>query len=187
MDVSAFDEAPATSESALNGLLEKAEELLGLENQISDIEQLLKQLSSRANELKTQVIPDKMAEIGISEFATPAGAKLKVDDFVSGSLPKEPAKRILAIKRLEELGGEAIIRNEINLSFDKSQHNEAMALADDLRSRGFDAEVKSGVHPQTYLAFIRELLASGKEVDPEAMGVFIGRKTKVTLPKKKDK
>ena len=182
-ETSAFDEAPATNNAALNGLLEQAEELISLEAQISDLEQLLKRLGSRATDLKTKTIPDKMAEIGISEFATPAGAKLKVEDFVSGSLPKEPEKRSTAIGLLERWGADGIIRNEITLAFDKSQHNAAMALADDLRKQGFNAEVKSGVHPQTYLAFIRERLASGEEVDAEAMGIFVGRKTKVVMPK----
>lgn len=184
-DNSAFDEAPVTSPDALQGLLEQAEELVELEVQIKDIEQLLKKLSGRANELKTKTIPDKMAEIGLSEFSTPAGNKLKVEDFVSGSLPKEPEKRSAAIKAVESLGGEGIIRNELLLSFDKSQHNEAMALADDLRNKGFDCEVKSGIHPQTYLAFIREALAKGDPVDPEVLGIFQGRKTKVVLAKGK--
>ena len=182
-DLSAFDEAPVTSNAALAGLLTQAEELIRLETQIADIEQLLKTLSSRATELKTKTIPDKMAEIGLSEFATPAGNRLKIEDFVSGSLPKEPEKRTAAIAALEAWNADDVIRNEINLSFDKSQHNEAMALADDLRQRGFNCEVKSGVHPQTYLSVIRERLASGEPVDTEVMGVFVGRKTKVIMAK----
>lgn len=184
-DLSAFDEAPITNDSSLNSLLEQAQELIGVEAQIDDLNDLLKTLSGRANDLKTRIIPDKMAEIGLSEFATPEGHKLKIEDFVSGSLPKEPLKRKTAIEELEAWGAEDVIKNEINLTFEKAQHNEAMSLAEELREKGFDVEVKSGVHPQTYLSVIRERLAGGEEVDTEKMGIFVGRKTKVTMKKEK--
>lgn len=180
-DVSAFDEQQPTGDLSL--LLIMAQELVTLEKQIKDLEQLLKQLSGRANELKIKSLPDKMAEVGLSEFKTPQGDRIKVEDFVSGSLPKDPEKRSKAIATIESMGGESIIRNELLLAFEKSQHNEAMALADDLRQRGFAAEVTSGIHPQTYLAFVREHLRNGDEVDAEALGIFVGRKTKVELKK----
>lgn len=184
-DFSVFDDgAPVASDSAIADLLAKANDLIETERQIAEVEALLKTLSSHANELKTKIIPDKMAEVGLSEFATPDGYKLKIEEFVAGSMPKEPERREQAIKRLEEWGADGVIKNEIHLSFDKSQHNEAMALADDLRQRGFHCEVKSGVHPQTYLAIIRERLASGGEIDLDEMGVFSGRRTKITPPKK---
>lgn len=180
-DVSAFDEQQPTGDLSL--LLIMAQELVTLEKQIKDLEQLLKQLSGRANELKIKSLPDKMAEVGLSEFKTPQGDRIKVEDFVSGSLPKDPEKRSKAIAAIESMGGESIIRNELLLAFEKSQHNEAMALVDDLRQRGFAAEVTSGIHPQTYLAFVREHLRNGDEVDAEALGIFVGRKTKVELKK----
>lgn len=184
-NVEEFDEAPAVNNDALAALLTNAQELIDVEEQISGLENLLKALNSRSNELKTKTIPDKMAEIGLNEFSTPAGHKLKVEDFISGSLPKDVEKRSAAIKKIEEWGGDGIISNDINISFMKSEHNEALSLAAELREKGFDCEVKSSVHPQTYLAFLRERLAGGELVDPDVMGIFIGRKTKVTLPKKK--
>lgn len=180
-DASAFDGARDTG--SIESLLKLAEELVALEIQVNDLQLLLKQLTGRSNELKTQILPDKMAEVGLSEFVTPVGNRIKIEDFIAGSLPKDPQKRIKAIATLEAMGGDGIIRNELLLTFGKSQHNEAMALADDLRHRGFAAEVTSGVHPQTYLAFVRERLRNGEEVDAEALGVFVGRKTKVELVK----
>ena len=180
-NIEAFEEEPNTVNPSLKALLTQAEELVDLEYQIKDLEQLLQKLSGRATELKTQIIPDKMAEAGLTEFATPEGNRLKLEDFVSGSLPKEPLKRDVAIKELESWGAESIIKNEVVLTFEKSQHNEAMAIADELLKQGFNCEVKSGVHPQTYLAAIRERNRSGEPVDAEKMGVFLGRRTKVTL------
>src|SRR5687768_11926735 len=180
-ELSAFDTAPETGD--LSALLAQAQELVALEREIKDLDALLKAKNGRATELKTQILPDKMAEVGLSEFKTPSGDRLKVEDFVSGSLPKDPMKRKAAIQALEGMGADGIIRNELLLAFEKSQHNEAMALADDLRQKGFNAEITSGVHPQTYLAFVRERLRNGEEVNAEVLGIFVGRKTKVELGK----
>lgn len=181
-ELSAFDTAPAAT-GDLSALLAQAQELVTLERELSELDALVKAKGRRANELKTQILPDKMAEVGLSEFKTPNGDRLKVEDFVSGSLPKDPVKRKAAIQALEDMGAEGIIRNELLLAFEKSQHNEAMALADDLRQKGFNAEITSGVHPQTYLAFVRERLRNGEEVNAEVLGIFVGRKTKVELGK----
>lgn len=186
--MSAFDQAADTNletNPSISGLLEQAEQLISLENQIADLEQLLKALTSKATSLKTQIIPDKMAELGLNSFSTPSGNKLRVEDFVSGSLPKDPWKRDRAIKALEQWGAGGLIRNEISMLFGVRQHNEALDLAENLRGQGFDCEVKHGVHPQTYLSIIRERLAEGQHVDADEMGVFIGRKTKVTMAQKK--
>ena len=182
-DLSSFDEVQPTSQHSIKNLLDLANELVQLETQMESLEELMKTISSRANALKTAAIPDAMAEAGLSEFKTPEGARLKIEDFVSGSLPKEPTKRVEAIAAVEAWGAGGIIKNEVSLFFERSQHNEAMALVDDLRQRGLACELVSTIHPQTYLATIRKRLAEGDEVDADRMGVFIGRKTKVTLPK----
>lgn len=181
-DTSAFDEPQPTGD--LSSLLNLAQELVDIEGQVKDLEQLLKKLSGRANELKTKTLPDKMAEVGLTEFKTPRGDRIKVEDYVAGSLPKEdPEKRARALAKVIEMGGEGIIENELSLRFERSQHNEAMALADDLRQKGFDVQVTSGIHYQRLLGFVREHLRNGDEVDAEALGIFVGRKTKVELKK----
>jgi hypothetical protein len=177
----AFDEPTSTGD--LGSLLVMAKELVAVEREVKDLEALLKQRNGRATELKTQIIPDKMAEVGLSEFKTPEGDRLKVEDFVAGSLPKDPGKRAKAIETLEAMGGAGLIRNELMLTFEKSQHNEALALASELREKGFDVEVSSGVHHGVYCAFVREKLRNGEEVNAEALGIFVGRKTKVELGK----
>jgi hypothetical protein len=184
-EIDAFDEAPVASKATLADLLTKAEEFIGLDKQIKELEDLLITLNGRSNELKTKVIPDKMAEIGITEFATPEGKRLRIEKFVAGSLPKEPEKRAAAIKALESWEADDVIKSELNLKFSKQEHNQALALADDLRNQGFAVEVTSGVHPQTYCALIRERLEDGDPVDLEVMGVFVGNKTKIVEVKQK--
>src|SRR5687768_13600467 len=72
----AFDEPTSTGD--LGSLLVMAKELVAVEREVKDLEALLKQRNGRANELKTQLLPDKMAEVGLSEFKTPEGDRLKL-------------------------------------------------------------------------------------------------------------
>lgn len=181
-DTSIF-EVNETAGADLSSLLTMANELIQLERSIADAETMLKQMSGRANELKLRVIPDAMAELGLNEVVTSTGDRLKVDDFINGSLPKDPLKRMDAIAAIEEMGGSGIIKNEVNLSFEKSQHNEAVSIADELRQKGFHVDLHSGIHPQTYHAFIRERLRNGEHVDVDRLGVFVGRRTKVEMAK----
>lgn len=182
-DTDAFDvQQPAGD---LKSLLVKAEELVGIQSQIEDLDQLLKTLNGRAIALKTKEIPEEMSAVGLTEFKTPDGSTIKVEDFVSGSLPKEVEPRAKALGKVVEMGGEGIIKNTITLEFERSQHNEALSVADDLRKQGFDPVVKSDIHPQRYLGWVRECLRNGTEVDAATLGIFVGRNTKVQLKKKK--
>lgn len=188
-DISLFEgDAPPIAEGPLQQLVAKATELVSTETQISDLESAVKALKLRAHTLKTSVIPDAMAELGLTSFALDDGSSVAIEDFVAGSLPKDPEKRAKALAALEAIDGAGIIKNELSLTFEKSQHNEAMALADDLRKQGYDCVLESSVHPQTYLAFAREALRNGAAVDTAALGLFVGRQTKIkppTAPRKK--
>lgn len=181
--IDAFDEQQIPA-GDISSLVTSAKELVTLEDQIEDVEQMLKKIKERANELKTKIIPDKMSELGLSDFTTNEGERIKIGDFVAGSLPKDEIKKKTALAAIEEMGGKDIIKNEIIVSFKKSQHNEAMALAVDLQQKGFVADVKSAIHPQTYLAFIRERLKKGEAVDTDRLSVFVGRSAKVETIKK---
>jgi len=181
MSSNPFDEAPSVSSDTLKKLLKMANELVKLEKEIEAEEAALKRKTGAANTLKLSMIPDAMAEAGLAEFKLPNGAQVTVSDFVSGSLPKDVLKRQEAIQYLTEIGGNSIIKNEIYASFEKKQHNEAVAAADALREQGFTVEVQASVHPQTLLAFVREKLRGGDPIEAEKLNVFVGRKAKVDL------
>lgn len=185
IDAEAQEAEARTNNETLNSLIVLAEEAIALENQMADLAELQTRLSSRANELKTKTIPDKMAEIGLSDFSLPSGHNLKVEDFVAGTLPKDPVERAQAIAAIESWGAGDVIRTQITIAFDREEHDEAVYLYRKLSHEGIDAELASSVHPQTYLALIRERLAAGEPVDPDVMNVFVGRKAKLTLPKPK--
>lgn len=188
MDVSDFDPALDEGASAPSDKLEVLNKNL---DEATALEELLAQLTADAgaaqaalNDLKTKRLPELMTELGMSEV-TRNGWKVKINEFVSGSLPKEEGPRAKAIEWLEQHDGGALIKTDISLTFAKSQHDEAKALAARLAADGFAAELSSGVHASTLQAFARERLKNGEAVDTEVLGLYTGQVAKITPPKAK--
>jgi hypothetical protein len=164
----------SASPDALDRLNEKLGEAIELKESVDQMEADLTAAKKSLNHLTTTIIPDMMAEIGMEE-CTQRGWKIKVGEFVSGSLPKEGEKREQAIRWLEDNDAGDLIKTNLSVAFSKSQHNEALDLAGDIEKRGFLPQVESTVHPQTLQAFARERLKDGQPLDIELLGLYTGR------------
>jgi hypothetical protein len=163
---------PSASLDKLNGLIAEADIL---DAEIKQIEENLKNAQRRYSELRMTEIPWTMKELLVSEYTTTDGTKVKVNSFVSGSLPKEPEKRKEALEWLIAHDGEPLIKTEMSVAFKKSEHNQAMAIADDIRKAGYEPVLEESVHAGTLQKYARELIAKGDEIDLEKLGLFGGR------------
>jgi len=142
-------------------------------------------LKSRINHLKTIAIPDAMSQAGIDSFGI-GDQVVVIEDFVAGTIPKEPEKRKAALDLMSEYGFGNSIRTLITIDFAKEDHEAAVKLYSELRkNNSLNITMKEDIHNQTYLAHIRELLDDGKKLDADKLGVFIGNTTK--FKKVKDK
>lgn len=140
-------------------------------------------LGKQAHHLKTVVIPEALAKAGVGGMTLTDGTQVEVADFVAGSLPKDAARRDRAIAELAETGGEALIKTRVVVEFPRSGHNEALSLRAELEAQGYLATAASDVHPQTLAAFAREKLKNGEPINAEALGLFVGRTTKIKAPR----
>ena len=168
--------APAAPGS-LDSLNQKLEEAVSLKEAVDQLEADLKAAKQALNSLTTGAIPDLMAQMGIDEI-TQRGWQIKVSEFVSGSLPKDPDQRKAAIDWLESNEGGDLLKTSLGIDFSRSQHNEAIDLFEELRTKGFVASLDSTVHPQTLLVFARERMKNGDPLDPEVLGLYTGRVAK---------
>ena len=177
-----FDEGGAAAPPAfLEALMTLAWEAIEAQEAVASLTEALEVASKHFNKIKTQDLPAMMAEVGVDELSVPGQAKIKIKEFVSGSLPKEPGARDLAIKWLENHDGAALIKTEVSLTFGKAEHNVANALVEELKQRQFPVESSSGVHASTLQAFARECLKNGDEIDLETLGLYAGRIADIKL------
>lgn len=165
------------SPDALTRLNEKLAEAIELKEAVDQMEDDLKAAKQQLQLLNTGVIPDMMAELGMDQV-TQRGWQIKVADFVSGSLPKDEAKRAVAIRWLEDHEAGELLKTSLSVDFSRSQHNEALDLAGRIEGEGFAPKVDSTVHPQTLAAFARERIKNGEPIDTEVLGLYTGRVAK---------
>jgi len=170
------DQAPKAPATLAN-LQFSLEEATSLEEQIAQMEDDIKAAKKNLNYIKSQRIPDMMSELQMEQIVW-KGWKCKVSDFVSGSLPKEDEPREKAIEWITLHGGEDLIKTQVTTEFGRSGHNEAMSLAAELQEQGYNVSAKSGVHPQTLCAWVRERLKKGEEIDIDTIGIYTGKVAK---------
>lgn len=160
---------------ALNAALEEA---IQLEETVEQMEEDLKAAKKALHTLRSGRIPDMMDELAM-DAVTFRGWKVTINDFVSGSLPKDPEANQRAIRWLEDEGAGGLIKADLVVSFGKSQHNEALDLAGRLESEGLAPKVNSGVHAQTLHAFARERIRNGEPLDLDLLGLYVGKVAKL--------
>ena len=175
-----FDVEPTSGKEVLAAIVAKAERAIALEREVEAAEEKLNTMRKELNDLKFSQIPDAMAEAGLTSFALKDGSKVKVEDYVQGSLPKDVAARAAAVIVLEAYDGAALIRNQIVVPFEKKEHNKAISLARELQDRGLAVSMTQDVHASTLQAFVREKLRAGEQLPWEKLGIFVGRRAKIT-------
>ena len=184
-----FDEGEsALPPASLERLIELGREMLEAKSTVDELSELLKSANDRLNQIKTKVLPDAMAELGLPLFQVEKDGEryqIEVSDFVSGSLPKEQPARQKAIDWLTEHGGESLLKTEVSLEFGKSQHNEAVNIIESLKQQGYMPLVNFGVHSATLCAFAKEMIKSGEEIDTTTLGLYVGRTAKIKEVKEK--
>jgi hypothetical protein len=118
-----------------------------------------------------------MQEMGV-ESVEVDGFKIKVRPFVHARIAED--KREEAFSFLRSIGEADIIKNEVIVAFSAGQDNQAGAVIDDLRQQGYDPAQKTHIHPSTLKAWVRGRVESGKDLDFDTFGVFVGNEAKIT-------
>lgn len=180
-DVAAEEDAPQDKLDQLHKMLEEA---IDLEALLEQSEETAKAVRSALHKLRTGKIPDLMAELQLGD-TTFRGWKVNVDDFVSGSLPKDPAKRQKAIEWLDEHEAGGLIKTKVAVEFGREQREEAMETYERLNGGGLAVSINSDVHAQTLQSFARTRIKDGDEIDTEALGLFTGKIAKMKRVKEK--
>ena len=185
------DVAPASNE--LGAVADMANQMLELQNEINRLEESLKQKKQDLTKLAEQDLPDLMQELNVRDFTLSNGAKVEVNDIVSGSVPSAGAidrakgddKVAMEIRQqqcfdwLRDNGAGDLIKSNVEVQFGRNEDDACNAFAEELRDRQIYYKRSVGIHPGSLNSYIKERMGEGKSVPHDLFKIYSGRRAKI--------
>ena len=150
------------------------------EDEIASLEEQLKQKKLEADDIGSRVIPELLAEQGLSEIKLADGSKVSVKKEFRCTLPKDGDKRDAAYKWLRDNKLEDIIKNNIFVTFGRGEDDKAEQLLNLAAENGFQPQQKSDVAWNTLTALFKERVEAGLDMPSDVFNTWIKDKTKIT-------
>ena len=161
-------------------IAQEFENLKKIEDDIAAIEEQLKKKKEEADHISSKVIPELLAEQGLSEIKLADGSKVSVKQEFRCTLPKDDVKRQQAYEwlRNEKLGD--IIKNNVFVTFGKGEDDKAKSLIDLAVENGYEPNQKSDVAWNTLTALYEERVKAGLDMPSDVFNLWIKDKTKIS-------
>lgn len=147
---------------------------LVLEQRVKDLEDELKRAQQDLFKVSQEVLPEALAEHGLSELKMADGSKITVSQTIQAHISKE--KQDAAFDWLRHNEFDDLIKNVVSLEFGKGEDDQARDVMEALTNRGYWPQNKQSVHPSTLKAFVKEQVEKGSEIPSDLFGIFIGKK-----------
>ena len=181
-----FEEDVANiDQTGLESVAELLRKQLQMEAEIETEEAALKDLKEKHRKLSEQVIPERMAELGMTSTTMADGSRVDIVENIYVSIPKDAEKSKACYDWLEDNGLGDIIKNQVSTSFGTGEDNMAGDLAGYIESNfGITPDVKKSVHPSTLKATLKKRHEEGLTDPDDLFGIFIRPETKITKGKK---
>jgi len=161
-------------------IAEECKRLKNLQDEINKAEELVKQLKEKADDISSRVIPELLAEQGLSSLKLADGSSVTVKREYRCTLPKDDARREAAYNWLRENNLGDIIKNNVSVTFGRGEDNKAQQLLDLAASNGFNPQQKSDVAWNTLTALFQERVESGLDMPSDVFSTWIKDVTKIT-------
>ena len=153
-------------------------ELQGLEDDIQSKEEEIKKLKEQADKIASEIIPNMLAEQGLSSLKLADGSGVEIRKTYSCTVKKDNLES--AYKWLRDNGLGDIIKNEVFVTFGKGEDNKAEQLLNLAVQEGFEPQQKSKVEPMTLKALYRERIEAGLDMPSDSFHLFVKDQTKIS-------
>ena len=150
------------------------------EDEIAAIEDQLKKKKEEADDISSRVIPELLAEQGLSEIKLADGSKVSVRKEFRATVPKDDLRREAALQWLRDQGLGDIIKNNVTVSFGKGEDDKAEQLLNLAADNGFEPQQKSDVAWNTLSALYQERVEAGLDMPSDSFSLWIKDKTKIS-------
>ena len=161
----------------VQSLADQVERLEEMQKQLLIQEEAVKENKKQIQHISGEVIPTMMSEMGLAELKLHDGSHLKVSTSYRAHISE--ANKESAYNWLRENGLGDIIKNEISVSFGRSEDNKAADYAELAKGQGFQPTQKMKVETMTLKALVRERIEAGKEMPTEIFGGFSENKNTI--------
>jgi hypothetical protein len=150
------------------------------EDEIAALEEQVKNKKAEADDISSRVIPELLAEQGLSEIKLDDGSKVAVKKEYRCTLPKDEVKREQCYEWLRNEKFGDIIKNNIFVTFGKGEDDKAKQLLNLAAENGYEPQQKSDVAWMTLTALFRERIEAGLDMPSDVFNTWIKDKTKIT-------
>ena len=152
--------------------------LQNYEDQIGNLEKDLKSVKEQADKISSEVIPNLLAEQGLSSLKLADGSSVDVRKSYNCTIKKDQME--LAYNWLRENGLGDIIKNEVAVQFGKGEDNKAEQLLSLAEQEGYEPTQKQKVEPMTLKALFRERIEAGLDMPSDFFHTFVKDQTKIS-------
>ena len=152
--------------------------LQNYEDQIANMEDQIKQIKEQADKISSEVIPNMLAEQGLSSLKLADGSAVEVKKSYSCTIKKDDVESAYQWLRKNGLGD--LIKNEVAVTFGKGEDNKAKELLDLAEQEGYEPQQKSKVEPMTLKALFRERVEAGLDMPSDSFHLFVKDQTKIS-------
>ena len=170
-----------TQTDAAKSLSDKVIELKNLEDEIENAEESLSKLKEKAIYISGIEVPQMMEEMQISKLKLKDGEIIEIKKIYGASISPDNQEKAFTWLRNNGLGD--IIKNDITVTFGRSEDNKAQQYAVLAQGQGYEPIQKLKVEPMTLKALVRERLESGQEMPSDLFKTYAGNSTKITRRK----
>jgi hypothetical protein len=142
----------------------------------SDLENQLKAIQSKINNIERKELPDLFSKARISSVTVDPdgnhpGFVAERGTVYTAKIPDE--KRMEAFHWFEQQGHGDLIKSVIDITFGMQEHEERLRVMKLLSEHGVEYYTNESIHYQTLRAFVKRELQAGRILPSDLLGVFI--------------
>ena len=172
------DQQQIIEKTDVQTLASYCQELQQKEDEISSLEDLLKKKKQEADKIGSEIIPNLLAEQGLSSLKLADGSGVDVRKTYSCTVKKDSVESAYEWLRNNGLGD--LIKNEVAVQFGKGEDNKAEQLLTLAEQEGYEPTQKQKVEPMTLKALFRERIEAGLDMPSEFFNTFVKDQTKIS-------
>ena len=171
------DKQDLVDKTDIQTLASYCKELQTYENEIIKLEELIKHKRDQADKISSEIIPNLLAEQGLSSLKLADGSSITVKKTYRCTVRKDEIKS--AHKWLRENGLGDIIKNEVAVRFGVGEDNKAEQLLNLAVQQGYQPSQSEKVEPMTLKALFRERVEAGLDMPSQFFHTFVKDQTKI--------